>query len=230
MTTLRIGLVEKFTRSCGECTLCCRLLPVDDYVAIDGRELPGALHKPAGERCPHQRHNGCAIYDRRPDCCRMWSCRWLTSDDTRDIRRPDRCHYVIDITPDTVKWVDNATGEWSEILAIQIWVDPKHPDAHKDPALRAYIERRGELDRMVAIIRYSPRLGFVLFPPSMTTTGEWHEHRGEADPNYKSLVARVAEERERRHDERSKLDPDLGLRYRPGRALALTLSDSGQAR
>src|SRR5262252_6697934 len=61
MTTLRIGLVEKFTRSCGECTLCCRLLPVDDYVAIDGRELPGALHKPAGERCPHQRHNGCPI-------------------------------------------------------------------------------------------------------------------------------------------------------------------------
>ena len=47
--------------------------------------------KPAGERCPHQRHHkGCNIYSTRPFGCRIWLCRWLAEDDTAELSRPDR--------------------------------------------------------------------------------------------------------------------------------------------
>ena len=57
---------------------------------------------------------------------------------------------------------------------MQVWVDPLYPDAHRDPALRAYLLRRGE-QGIAAIIRYSSSRGFVLFPPNMATDGQWHE-------------------------------------------------------
>ena len=50
---------------------------------------------------------------------------------------------------------------------VQIWVDPKYPDAHEDKHLRAWIERRG----WVALIRYSERTGFTLWPPALTGVG-----------------------------------------------------------
>jgi len=28
---------------------------------------------------------------------------------------------------------------------------------------------------MCAIVRYSPKKGFVLFPPSLSSDGQWHE-------------------------------------------------------
>ena len=75
---LRFGEGEP-TRRCGDCQLCCKLLPV------------GALGKAAGERCRHQRHHkGCAVYRKRgfPSECGAWSCRWLVEDDTADLSRP----------------------------------------------------------------------------------------------------------------------------------------------
>ena len=75
-------------RTCGTCTLCCRVLPIKD------------LDKPANVRCQHQTaFKGCAIYRRRPMSCRLWSCRWLVDPTTSDLRRPDRAHYVIDMVP-----------------------------------------------------------------------------------------------------------------------------------
>jgi hypothetical protein len=59
--------------------------------------------KPAGQRCPHQRHGkGCRVYEKRPFGCTFWVCRWLVDDDTKDLERPDRSHYVIDSSPDFV--------------------------------------------------------------------------------------------------------------------------------
>src|SRR5262252_4508162 len=108
-------------RHCGECTLCCKLLPMkagaDARVPqtaaamvasgmADAAELTGMrrdFDKPAGKRCPHQRHHkGCNIYASRPFGCRVWNCRWLVESDVADIRRPDRCHYVIDLMPDFI--------------------------------------------------------------------------------------------------------------------------------
>ena len=152
-------------RKCGECTLCCKLLPQVE------------LHKPGGQRCDHQRMGkGCAIYARRPPSCRLWNCRWLVEDDTADLSRPDRSHYVIDIMPDFVTARPHDGGPPVHIQVVQVWVDPNHRDAHRDPQLRAYLARRGE-ENIAALIRYSETDGFVLAPPAMNDKDEWVEIR-----------------------------------------------------
>src|SRR6476620_5142686 len=119
------------TRRCGDCSLCCKLLPTKE------------INKPAGERCPHQKHGvGCKIYARRPSSCALWSCRWLTSDDTADLRRPDRSRYVIDPIPDYVTLRRHDDGSVMTVEVVQIWCDSKAPDAWRDPALLAYLQRR----------------------------------------------------------------------------------------
>jgi len=68
-------------------------------------------------------------------------------------------------------------GEPSQrIPVVQVWVDPRHPDAYNDVGLKAYLAERGERDGMAAIIRYSSNAGFVLFPPALTG-GHWVENR-----------------------------------------------------
>jgi hypothetical protein len=133
------------------------------------------FNKPADQRCQHQRHGkGCAIYPSRPFPCRVWSCGWLMNDDTADQRRPDRAHYLIDPSPEFITCEDNVTGERHRIPIVQIWVDPKYPDAHQDPHLRGWIERRG----LVALIRYSERTGFTLWPPALTSGTGWRTKHG----------------------------------------------------
>src|SRR5262245_37028912 len=102
MTDVKITMTDP-TRHCGECTLCCKLLPVHGGPLINGIRMPSDLDKPAGERCKYQRHGkGCTVYKsyKMPTCCRVWNCRWLVNDDTQDQSRPDRSHLVIDIVPD----------------------------------------------------------------------------------------------------------------------------------
>lgn len=156
-------------RQCGDCTLCCKLLPVRE------------LKKLAGARCAHQRHGkGCAIYGRHPPSCALWSCVWLSGRDAADLRRPDRSHYVIDIMPDFITAVPQGQTP-IRLPVIQVWIDPNFPDAHRDPALRAYIEKRCEQEGgLAAIIRYDSAKAFVLFPPAISSDGQWHEeHSGQ---------------------------------------------------
>jgi hypothetical protein len=56
-------------RSCGPCSLCCKLLP------IFGLPKP----KPRGQWCPHCKpgRGGCVIYESRPEECRIFYCGWL---------------------------------------------------------------------------------------------------------------------------------------------------------
>lgn len=144
-------------RQCGDCQLCCKLLPFPE------------LGKVAGERCEHQRHNiGCNIYPRRPRPCRVWNCRWLAGDDTG--ARPDRAHFVVDILPDYVTLVQQ-NGEKIEVPVVQVWLDPRYPDAHRDKKLRAFLDR----ERITALIRLNERDGFVLAPPSVNADGTWFE-------------------------------------------------------
>jgi hypothetical protein len=137
------------------------------------------INKPANTRCQHQRHGkGCAVYHKPqkgfPWECGYWNCVWLQGDDAAELRRPDRAHYVLDIMPDYVTAQDPKLGE-VRIPCIQIWCDPKYPDAHRDPALRAWLIRR---DGFVGLVRYSNDSGdFVLIPPYMMENGEWLEKR-----------------------------------------------------
>jgi len=149
-------------RRCGECTLCCTLLPVK------------ALNKGANTRCAHQRALGCNIYRKEgfPGECALWNCRWLINDDAGDLQRPDRSHYVIDIVPD---FVTTGDARKIKIPIVQVWIDPRYPEAHRDPALRAWIIRQ---TGFCALVRYNDRDALFLLPPYLSDTGEWEEIGG----------------------------------------------------
>lgn len=152
-------------RQCGDCQLCCKLLPVRE------------LGKGASERCRHQRYRqGCTVYGKpaMPPSCTMWNCRWLVEDRTENLRRPDRAGYVVDVMPDFVTVKDNETGAEMHIPVLQIWVDPARPEAWKnDPDLFAYVERLGQEDQMAALIRFNSEVATFVAPPAINPQGEW---------------------------------------------------------
>ncbi len=71
-------------RECGECSLCCTVLRVDE------------LRKLGGVDCVHQlAEGGCGIHPSRPEICRAYRCAWLQGHfDESD--RPDRLGAVLD--------------------------------------------------------------------------------------------------------------------------------------
>jgi hypothetical protein len=162
MVEYSIELVPDGPRHCGGCTLCCKLLPV--------RELA----KAAGERCKHQQTGkGCKVYAqlaRVSPSCRVWNCRWLVNQ-AGGTARPDRARYVIDIVPDYIEGRDDATGEVTAYDVVQIWIDPKHPEAHHDPALREWLDREG----LMALVRFNSADAFLLCPPSRSSSKQWVE-------------------------------------------------------
>jgi hypothetical protein len=163
------------TRKCGDCQLCCRLLPTHE------------INKPALAKCPHQKHGkGCAIYARRPVSCQLWSCRWLVGNDTQELPRPDRAHYVIDLIPDFITYTEEGKSP-AYIEVVQVWVDPAYPLAHREPALRRWLEQQNK----PAIVRYSSADGFVLFPPALTG-GRWVEHQSSMSEHEHTLEEKAA--------------------------------------
>lgn len=171
------------SRKCADCQLCCRLLPVVE------------LGKPANQKCQHQKFGaGCTIYDRCPPSCRLWSCQWLMGgEDTESLRRPDRAHYAVDIMPDFIK-LAAADGKVTEIPVVQVWLDPRHPQAWRDASLKAYLAKRG-VKGFAALIRRGSKEGFVMFPPAMTSNGEWAivtSSRGEAQHSPDQVLAALS--------------------------------------
>lgn len=161
-------------RQCGDCQLCCKLLPVPP------------LNKLAGVKCEFQKfHKGCTVYHKpqMPTACRVWHCRWLVNDDADDLSRPDRSHYVIDMLPDEIAVVDNGTGARQAMVAIQIWADPAFPDAWKDDrALIAWILKKAE-GGFPTLIRHSSRDALGVIAPPLSNDGEWHLGAGTINPN-----------------------------------------------
>ena len=75
-------------RECGECSLCCTVLRVDE------------IGKLGGKSCRHQRvEGGCAIHAQRPQICRAYRCLWLKGS-FRDADRPDLLDAVVDLVPE----------------------------------------------------------------------------------------------------------------------------------
>ena len=81
--------------------------------------------------------------------------------------------------PDFVT-VTERDGSVRKIPVVQVWVDPKRPNAHRDPALRAYLWGRAQAGE-TALIRYSATEAFVLAAPA-TPGGEWLEIQGNGEP------------------------------------------------
>jgi hypothetical protein len=73
------------SRECGSCSLCCRVLRVDE------------IGKLAGEPCPQLRpEGGCGIYPRRPRICSAYRCLWLRGG-LEEADRPDHLGAVVDV-------------------------------------------------------------------------------------------------------------------------------------
>lgn len=159
-------------RKCGECQLCCKLLPVADFKLV----------KDAGKKCKHQKyHVGCKVYNtsQMPASCSTWNCRWLVNDDTHDLPRPDRAGYVIDMMPDFVGVRDNNTGAQFDMQVLQVWIDTDRLDAVEAESFRTYLDRQ----KMPALVRLNERISFVIFPPSTNSSREWAQTPiKEADP------------------------------------------------
>ena len=75
------------TNQCGECTLCCTLLPIE------------WLDKPAGETCVHC-DGGCLIHDTKHHECASFECSWLQSNVDNPDLRPDRCGVIFEKSGD----------------------------------------------------------------------------------------------------------------------------------
>jgi hypothetical protein len=171
------------TRKCGTCTLCCTLLPVN------------SIGKKANQRCPAVRFGkGCTVYRtmQMPPACRLWSCAWILNAPL--LKRPDHGHYVVDMMPDFVIVGNDPDkpGSGEKVAAIQVWLDPRYPDAHRDQGLRDYLRQRGRDEAAVAIIRLSAKDGFVLVPPELSSTGQWLEIQSAMTENTHS-AAEIAE-------------------------------------
>ena len=122
-------------RSCGDCQLCCKLLPVHE------------CGKVANKRCEQQRvGKGCLVYNtfRMPSVCKTWSCAWLVGSHTQRLKRPDRSHFVVDTCFDLFAMRDENDPEGlKRYRCLQIWMDPKFPDAWKVPELHEYVNMYG---------------------------------------------------------------------------------------
>jgi hypothetical protein len=174
--TVVFDATRRTSRRCGDCQLCCKLIPVEEF------------GKSANERCRHQRAGkGCAIYRQRPLSCALWNCRWLVDPDAADLPRPDRAHYVLDVMPDYVTLTMEDTGEATPIPVVQVWVDPAYRDTHRAKSFRDWLDRR----HICALIRYGSRDGFLLAPPSVTGSG-WQEKQSNSTTEQRHSLEDVA--------------------------------------
>jgi hypothetical protein len=145
------------------------------------------LGKSAGARCKHQRGvllergPGCAIYQQAgfPMECRLWSCKWLVEENL-DLPRPDQGHYVVDIVPDYI--TATQYGKTTTVPVIQIWVSPQYPEAHREPRLRAWLEKMSQ-EGWCALVRHDQTSTMFLIPPLMSSTGAWEEKGAEMAPS-----------------------------------------------
>jgi len=90
-------------RSCGTCTLCCRLPEIDLF------------DKPADVWCTNCTGTGCSIYADRPSVCRDFLCLWMTSETLGDEWAPLRSKMMV----------------YEQGQQITVLVDPDHPDIWK---------------------------------------------------------------------------------------------------
>jgi hypothetical protein len=138
-------------RSCGQCSLCCKLLRID------------SLSKPQGTWCPHCKpgKGGCTIYSGRPLECQNFLCFWLTSPDFAQIWHPL-----------TSKMVVYMEGEGNRIA---IHVDPSFPLKWRE---EPYFSRIKEwalfaADNSAQVVIYLKNRVTVVFPNKEVDLGEF---------------------------------------------------------
>lgn len=92
-------------RSCGSCTLCCKVYPVP------------VLEKPRNVWCKECKPgSGCGIWQKRPEFCRTFHCQWMFDASLGPEWKPDVAKFVMNI---------------QEGKTLAIAVDPGHRHAWK---------------------------------------------------------------------------------------------------
>lgn len=104
MVDFNISKSKPEPRTCGTCTLCCRLPDIDE------------LSKPANAWCSHcVDSKGCTIYENRPQTCRDFLCLWMTDNNLGPEWDPAKAHMMI----------------YTQGPQMTVLVDPTYPDVWK---------------------------------------------------------------------------------------------------
>jgi hypothetical protein len=115
-------------KSCGTCTLCCKLFDVDWL------EKP----KPAGAWCHHcQPGKGCAIWRNVPEKCASYYCVWRLDPNLGPEWKPEKARFIL--------------THAHEEAPLAVVLDPAAPDAHRrepywsvlQKTARQHLEGRG---------------------------------------------------------------------------------------
>src|SRR5712691_7849777 len=137
-------------RSCGDCSLCCKLPQIDE------------LDKPEGVWCRHcaPRRGGCTIYETRPTSCRTFHCSWLVDSEFGPEWRPLTCKMVVFLERNGSR------------LAIR--VVPEYPDAWRREPYYSQIKRwsRAAVDARQQVVVYIRRRVIVILPDKDVDFGD----------------------------------------------------------
>lgn len=128
-------------RSCGTCTLCCKLMAVSGFASVED--------KPQGEWCRFcdKKGGGCAIYDARPQACRDFVCGWLGGIGTEPMK-PSRSKVVLAARP--------PMPDGRRVLLAH--VDPNNPEAFRQGAMGQFIQHAVSKGVVVVVIKGTSRL------------------------------------------------------------------------
>lgn len=144
MAVKKVLAVPDSNKSCGECSMCCKLFEVGWL------DRP----KPAGQWCHHCRPGkGCAIWNALPDKCLSYYCIWRIDPALSREWRPDRARFIL-----TQPHVD---------APLMLVVDPNFPKAHQSEpyASRLRATVTGMLnEKGTTIVIYRRQARSLLFP------------------------------------------------------------------
>lgn len=149
-------------KRCGDCLLCCKVLPIAD------------IGKPANKWCQHAKiGHGCKIYADLPDSCRNWSCLWVLEGTWPAELQPNKSHVIFDMMTDQVAAVQDS-GRIDQHEVIQLWVDPDYPEAHRAKVVRDMIEFIAMSYGLSTLARIGGR-GILIAAPPLTSDRRWME-------------------------------------------------------
>jgi hypothetical protein len=138
-------------RSCGDCSMCCKLPQID------------ALEKPEGVWCRHcapRRSGGCMIYETRPLACRTFHCSWIIDGDLGDEWRPLTCKMIV------------VLEEGGRRLAVR--VDPNYANAWRREPYYSQLKRwsRTAVEARQQVVVHIRRRVIVILPDNDVDLGE----------------------------------------------------------
>jgi hypothetical protein len=129
-------------RSCGTCTLCCKVF-----------EVPPIDNKPRGVWCKHCKPGkGCGIWETRPEFCRDFHCLWIKDAGLGPEWKPDVAKFVMNYRED--------------LSVLNVMVDVGMPEAwRKEPYYRGLQNIAANLAKKKHIVQITVGHRLVILTP-----------------------------------------------------------------